>query len=91
MAPRTPPLPLPPLLERPVRCTPCGPRSAPRALSHTPTPPRPGRESAKKKDVRLMNIEAAKAVADAIRTSLGPRGMDKMVGAAGRACNAALG
>lgn len=37
------------------------------------------RESAKKKDVRLMNIEAAKAVADAIRTSLGPRGMDKMV------------
>ena len=26
-----------------------------------------------------MNIEAAKAVADAIRTSLGPRGMDKMV------------
>ena len=39
----------------------------------------PRRESAKKKDVRLMNIEAAKAVADAIRTSLGPRGMDKMV------------
>ncbi|KAL4440992.1 hypothetical protein ABPG77_010423 [Micractinium sp. CCAP 211/92] len=37
------------------------------------------KESAKKKDVRLMNIEAAKAVADAIRTSLGPRGMDKMV------------
>ena len=26
-----------------------------------------------------MNIEAAKAVADAVRTSLGPRGMDKMV------------
>lgn len=26
-----------------------------------------------------MNIEAAKAVSDAIRTSLGPRGMDKMV------------
>lgn len=37
------------------------------------------RESAKKKDVRTMNIEAAKAVADAVRTSLGPRGMDKMV------------
>jgi chaperonin GroEL (HSP60 family) len=31
-----------------------------------------------------MNIEAAKAVADAIRTSLGPRGMDKMVGVGGR-------
>jgi hypothetical protein len=37
------------------------------------------RESAKKKDVRTANIEAAKAVADAVRTSLGPRGMDKMV------------
>ena len=37
------------------------------------------RESAKKKDVRTSNIEAAKAVADAVRTSLGPRGMDKMV------------
>lgn len=37
------------------------------------------RESTKKKDVRTTNIEAAKAVADAVRTSLGPRGMDKMV------------
>lgn len=37
------------------------------------------RESARKKDVRTSNIEAAKAVADAVRTSLGPRGMDKMV------------
>lgn len=37
------------------------------------------RESAKKKDVRTSNIEAAKAVADSVRTSLGPRGMDKMV------------
>ena len=26
-----------------------------------------------------MNIDAAKSVADAVRTSLGPRGMDKMV------------
>jgi len=32
-----------------------------------------------KNDVRTNNMEAAKAVADAIRTSLGPRGMDKMV------------
>lgn len=31
------------------------------------------------KDVRTTNIQAAKGVADAIRTSLGPRGMDKMV------------
>eukprot|EP00798_Chlamydomonas_sp_ICE-L_P028290 gene28290-31398_t len=37
------------------------------------------KESTKKKDVRTTNIEAAKAVADAVRTSLGPRGMDKMV------------
>jgi T-complex protein 1 subunit delta len=29
--------------------------------------------------VRNANIDAAKAVADAVRTSLGPRGMDKMV------------
>ncbi len=37
------------------------------------------RDTSKKKDVREANIEAAKAVADAVRTSLGPRGMDKMV------------
>ncbi|KAG2423719.1 hypothetical protein HXX76_015109 [Chlamydomonas incerta] len=40
------------------------------------------KESSRKKDVRTSNIEAAKAVADAVRTSLGPRGMDKMVAAA---------
>jgi len=33
----------------------------------------------KSKDVRLSNITAAKGVADAIRTSLGPKGMDKMI------------
>ncbi len=33
----------------------------------------------KEKDVRISNIMAAKGVADAIRTSLGPRGMDKMI------------
>ncbi|CAG9460412.1 unnamed protein product [Pedinophyceae sp. YPF-701] len=37
------------------------------------------RENSRSKDVRISNIEAAKAVADAVRTSLGPRGMDKMV------------
>eukprot|EP00922_Rhytidocystis_sp_ex-Travisia-forbesii_P060590 GHVS01089827.1.p1 GENE.GHVS01089827.1~~GHVS01089827.1.p1 ORF type:complete len:541 (-),score=71.81 GHVS01089827.1:1162-2784(-) len=31
------------------------------------------------KDVRHQNIVAAKAVADAVRTSLGPKGMDKMI------------
>mmetsp|Transcript_16636 Transcript_16636/g.49678 ORF Transcript_16636/g.49678 Transcript_16636/m.49678 type:complete len:534 (+) Transcript_16636:61-1662(+) len=33
----------------------------------------------KEKDVRISNIMAAKGVADTIRTSLGPRGMDKMI------------
>jgi T-complex protein 1 subunit delta len=33
----------------------------------------------KQKDVRQTNITAARAVADVVRTSLGPRGMDKMV------------
>nr|ANM86100.1 T-complex protein 1 subunit delta [Stygiella incarcerata] len=37
------------------------------------------REEEKQKDVRMSNIIAAKAVSDAIRTSLGPRGMDKMI------------
>jgi T-complex protein 1 subunit delta len=35
--------------------------------------------SSKEKDVRMSNIIAAKSVADTIRTSLGPRGMDKMI------------
>ena len=35
--------------------------------------------SAHEKSVRESNIVAAKAVADAVRTSLGPRGMDKMI------------
>lgn len=39
------------------------------------------KESVRKKDTRTTNIESAKAVADAVRTSLGPRGMDKMVAA----------
>jgi T-complex protein 1 subunit delta len=36
-------------------------------------------DSEKSKDVRMTNITAARAVADVVRTSLGPRGMDKMV------------
>jgi len=36
-------------------------------------------ERSKGKDIRMSNIVAAKAVATAIRTSLGPRGMDKMI------------
>lgn len=36
-------------------------------------------KSDKKRDIRSTNISAAKAVADVVRTSLGPRGMDKMI------------
>ena len=36
-------------------------------------------KSEKSKDIRQTNIIAAQAVADVVRTSLGPRGMDKMV------------
>lgn len=36
-------------------------------------------ESDKSKDIRTNNIIAAKAVSDVVRTSLGPRGMDKMI------------
>ncbi|KAJ1916728.1 T-complex protein 1 subunit delta, partial [Mycoemilia scoparia] len=37
------------------------------------------RDKDKPTQVRLSNIIAAKAVANAVRTSLGPRGMDKMI------------
>lgn len=33
----------------------------------------------KERSVRIANLQAAKGVADAVRTSLGPRGMDKMI------------
>lgn len=36
-------------------------------------------DSDKSKDIRSTNIIAARAVADVVRTSLGPKGMDKMV------------
>lgn len=37
------------------------------------------RNREKPQEVRKANIVAARAVADAIRTSLGPKGMDKMI------------
>ncbi|KAL6067604.1 T-complex protein 1 subunit delta [Balamuthia mandrillaris] len=37
------------------------------------------KDGEKEKDVRASNIAAAKAVADTVRTSLGPKGMDKMI------------
>lgn len=36
-------------------------------------------DSEKTKDIRTTNIIAARAVADVVRTSLGPKGMDKMI------------
>lgn len=36
-------------------------------------------DSEKTKDIRMTNILAAKAISDVVRTSLGPRGMDKMI------------
>ena len=41
------------------------------------------RSTAKQTDIRLTNLVAARGVADAIRTSLGPKGMDKMITDAG--------
>jgi T-complex protein 1 subunit delta len=35
--------------------------------------------SEKSDDIRSTNIAAAKSLADVVRTSLGPRGMDKMI------------
>ena len=37
------------------------------------------KDRTKPEHVRNSNIVAAKAVADAVRTSLGPKGMDKMI------------
>ena len=36
-------------------------------------------KSTREEDTRLNNILAAKTVSDLVRTSLGPRGMDKMI------------
>eukprot|EP00992_Anisonema_acinus_P014927 TRINITY_DN9525_c0_g1_i1.p1 TRINITY_DN9525_c0_g1~~TRINITY_DN9525_c0_g1_i1.p1 ORF type:complete len:526 (+),score=141.96 TRINITY_DN9525_c0_g1_i1:56-1633(+) len=37
------------------------------------------KEQAQAKDVRMTNIEAAVAVANVVKTSLGPRGLDKLI------------
>ena len=36
-------------------------------------------KSQKPQEIRKSNILAAKALSDAVRTSLGPKGMDKMI------------
>lgn len=39
-------------------------------------------DNKRKEDIRHANIIAARAIADAVRTSLGPKGMDKMISTA---------
>ncbi|PWA43546.1 hypothetical protein CTI12_AA507350 [Artemisia annua] len=36
-------------------------------------------DNKRKDDIRMSNIKSARSVADAVRTSLGPKGMDKMI------------
>ncbi|CAH1755968.1 12504_t:CDS:10 [Entrophospora sp. SA101] len=49
------------------------------AENKPPTQNRQFKDKDKPVEVRLSNIIAAKAVGDAVRTSLGPKGMDKMI------------
>ena len=37
-----------------------------------------GTQRSKDKEAQFSNIDAAKAVADSVRSTLGPKGMDKM-------------
>ena len=53
--------------------------SAPQTASSRPNSYRAFKNTDKPDEVRRSNLSAAKAVSDAIRTSLGPKGMDKMV------------
>ncbi|GKB66330.1 T-complex protein 1 subunit delta, partial [Tanacetum coccineum] len=39
-------------------------------------------DNKRKDDIRMSNIKSARSVADAVRTSLGPKGMDKMISTA---------
>ncbi|KAK4058816.1 T-complex protein 1 subunit delta [Microbotryomycetes sp. JL221] len=60
---------------------PAAPAAAPAASTSGSSGPnkRSFQNTEKPMEVRLSNMTAAKAVADAVRTSLGPRGMDKMI------------
>jgi T-complex protein 1 subunit delta len=54
--------------------------AAPRAnISKNPGNKSQFKDKSKPDEIRMSNVNAAKAVSDAIRTSLGPRGMDKMI------------
>ncbi|VDC06561.1 unnamed protein product [Peniophora sp. CBMAI 1063] len=52
--------------------------SAPKAVAPAPHT-KAFNDKGKPMEVRLSNMVAAKAISDAVRTSLGPRGMDKMI------------
>ncbi|XP_009587257.1 T-complex protein 1 subunit delta [Nicotiana tabacum] len=52
------------------------PRAAPSSKTETFV------DNKRKDDIRMANIAAAQAVANAVRTSLGPKGMDKMISTA---------
>ena len=60
-------------------CLSCLESHPPRSCLRPPPPPPPPSSPPALRSVRESNIVAAKAVADAVRTSLGPRGMDKMI------------
>ncbi|WFD20507.1 T-complex protein 1 subunit delta [Malassezia caprae] len=53
--------------------------SAPVATAQPSTNYRAFKNADKPEEVRRSNLSAAKAVSDAVRTSLGPKGMDKMI------------
>lgn len=55
------------------------PRLTPSALGGASQQKSSWHHDEKQQDVRRQNICAARAVSDAVRTSLGPRGMDKMI------------
>lgn len=54
-------------------------RPAPTTTNAHPQSLKAFKNAEKPMEVRLSNMTAAKAISDAIRTSLGPRGMDKMI------------
>ena len=56
-----------------------GPVAASAPMGGAPRQQRAFKTQDKPDEVRRSNMNAAKAVSDAIRTSLGPKGMDKMV------------
>lgn len=64
----------------PVTLTPMASKAAPVATQASRGGPNAAfNDKGKPMEVRMSNMVAAKAISDAVRTSLGPRGMDKMI------------